>query len=224
MINNDQDFACSCPPSSVAAAGASSLTSVSSPMLWDNQSRKWNGFSSWSAKVEDYIKTGFVQLFSKPGFAKAVPNFQSFIENKREGLTQYDDGELMVTAGQLYNVVDQAAAFVRLKEETAFTIPDFVMVVDPRLPGKGFLAVEKTDCVDGKTLEYQLMGENAEDCMNLLNEIRELVSQAKEVLDDEFFCNLDNPNSWGLTRSGINRARARLPLAQSDMIILRPVQ
>jgi hypothetical protein len=224
MIKNDQDFACSCPPSSVADRSAASFSSSSPTLLWENQSRKWNGFDSWSAKVEDYIKTGFVQLFSKPGFSKAVPNFQVYAESQREGLTQYDDGELMVTTGQLYNVVDQAAAYRRLQEETAFTIPDFVLIVDPRVPGKGFLAVEKVECTDGKALEYQLTGENADDCMNLIHEINALLDQAREVLVDEFFVDLDNPGCWGLTAQGLARARARLPLTQSDLVMLRPVQ
>jgi hypothetical protein len=223
IINNDQDLARGFPPSSVASIDAPPPPTISSSALWDNHGNKWNGFDSWSAKVEDYIKSGFVQLFSKPGFAKAVPNFQAYNPNARESLSQYDDGELVVTAGQLYDVVDQAAAFKRLQEETAFTIADFVMIVDPRVPGKGFLAVEKTDFIDGQALEHQLLGEGADDCMRLVGEIRELVSQAKEVLEGEFFVNLDNPASWGLTQKGVSRARARLPLSQSDMIILQPI-
>jgi hypothetical protein len=223
QIQHDQDLARGCPPSSVAAAAASLPPSSSLSPLWHNQSYKWNGFDSWSAKVEGYIKGGFVQLFSKPGFAATLAHFQGYGQSARETLSQYDDGQLVVTAGQLYSVVDLAAAFTRLKEETAFTIADFVMVVDPRAPGKGFLAMEKTDCTDGQTLEYQLLGEGADDCMRLVSEIKELLAQAKEVLQGEFFVDLDNPSHWGLTRAGISRARARLPLTQSDMIILRPI-
>jgi hypothetical protein len=223
IIQHDQDLARGCPPSSVEDSAASSSATPSSSALWDNHRYRWNGFDSWSAKVEGYIKCGFVPLFSKPGFATTLPHFQAFGQNPREGLSQYDDGEMIVTAGQLYSVVDLAAAFTRLKEETAFTIADFVMVVDPRAPGKGFLAVEKTGCTDGRTLEHQLLGEGSDDCMRLVGEIQELLRQAKAVLQGEFFISLDDPSNWGLTKEGISRARARLPLTQSDMIILRPI-
>jgi hypothetical protein len=222
-IQHDHDLARDCPPLSVASVGASSSATIPPSAPWHNQSYKWNGFESWSAKVEGYIKGGFVPLFSKPGFAAALPHFAAFGQNAGEPLSVYDDGELVVTAGQLYNVVDVAAAFTRLREETDFTIPDFVMVVDPRAPGRGFLAVEKMQCTDGKTLEQQLLGQGADDCMQLVGEIRELLAQAKAVLQGEFVVALDNPSNWGLTKQGVSRARARLPLSQSDMIILKPI-
>ena len=160
---------------------------------------------------------------SKAGFAEALPNFQAFGQNTRENLSQYDDGETLVVAGQLYSVVDLAAAFRRLSEETAFSIPAFLMFVDPRVPGKGFLALERKACTDGKTLEHQLIGEGSDDCMRLVWEVKELLRQAREVLEGEFIADLDNPSNWGLTAEGISRARARLPLTQSDMVILRPI-
>jgi len=226
-IEKDADLARALPPPSVAGSGATlseSLSTLAPPtMAWDKTEQRWNGFDSWSAKVENYLKSGFVEPVSKPGFHEAVPHFQSFAAGHKAALEQFDDGETIVVAGQLYSVVDLAAAYRRLREETAFAVPDCLMVVDPRVPGKGFLAVEKIDCIDGSALEYQLMGERSEDCLGLVNEIRELVRQAKEVLQGEFFVNLDNPSNWGLTAVGVIRAKRRLPLTQSDLVILQPI-
>lgn len=223
-IDKDPDLARGCPPSSVVASGVSS-SDLPPPLslAWETHEHQWNGFDSWSAKVEDYLKSGFVQPVSKPGFHEAVPHFQTFGAGARAALSQYDDGETVVVAGQLYGVADLAAAYRRLREETAFVVPDCLMVVDPRVPGRAFLAVEKIDCIDGSALEYQLMGDTSDDCLRLVSEIRELIGQAKEVLRGEFFVNLDNPASWGLTAVGVIRAKRRLPLTQSDIVILQPV-
>ncbi|MBU6450998.1 MAG: hypothetical protein KGS72_04415 [Cyanobacteria bacterium REEB67] len=189
----------------------------------ERTSYRWNGFDSWGAKVADYLKSGFVTPLTKPGFANCVPHFQTFGSSSREAITQYDDGETLVAAGQLYSVADLAAAFRRLREETAFVIPETTMVVDPRVPGRAFLAIEKIDCTDGSSLEYQITGENPEDCLRLVGEIKELLAQARDVLHGEFFVNLENPANWGLTDEGIARARSRWPLTQSDLIILLPI-
>jgi len=226
-IEKDADLARAFPPPSVAGSGAhlsESLSTMAPPtMAWDQTEQRWNGFDSWSAKVEDYLKSGFVEPVSKPGFHDAVPHFQTFLWGQKTALNQYDDGETVVVVGQLYSVVDLAAAFRRLREETAFAVPQCLMVVDPRAPGKGFLAVEKIDCIDGSALEYQLLGDTSEDCLHLVNEIRELIAQAKAVLAGEFFVNLDNPCNWGLTAVGVIRAKRRLPLTQSDLVILQPI-
>jgi|GEM_PF-2870557 len=226
-IDKEPDLARGFPPSSVVDCDASLSESLSAmappPTAWASAGVKWNGFDSWSAKVEDYLSSGFVQPASKPGFHEAVPHFQTFAPGQKTAMNQYDDGDTIVVVGQLYSVVDLAAAFRRLREETAFAVPRYMMVVDPRAPGKGFLAVEKLDCIDGAALEYQLLGDTSEDCLRLVEEIRVLIDQAKEVLDGEFFVNLDNPAHWGLTAVGVIRAKRRLPLTQSDLVILQPI-
>jgi hypothetical protein len=232
-IEKDQDLARGFPPSSVATAGVSSSEIVASTEAAQSEtaqsvasvqtSFRWNGFDSWGAKVADYLKSGFVTPLTKPGFANCVPHFQTFGSSSREAITQYDDGETLVAAGQLYSVADLAAAFRRLREETAFVIPETTMVVDPRVPGRAFLAIEKIDCTDGSSLEYQITGENPDDCLRLVGEIKELLAQARDVLQGEFFVNLENPANWGLTDQGIARARSRWPLTQSDLVILLPI-
>ena len=210
----------SAPPSS----HAQDEDSQSEALAWSDQGRRWNGFDSWSAKVNDYLKSGFVTPMVMAGFAQSVPHFENFAGHTKDELNVFDDGEMTVYVGQLYNVADLAARpYERLRRETAFVVPNSTMVVDPRVTGKAFLAIQKMDCTDGSSLEYQITGQNADDCLNLVNEIRELLSQAKEVLHHEFFVNLDNPDNWGLTDEGMARARARWPLTQSDMVILRPI-
>jgi len=222
-IDKEPDLARGFPPSSVVDRGASLSDLQPPPTAWSSGGLQWNGFDSWSAKVEDYLRSGFVQPESKPGFHEAVPHFQTYPGGQKSALNQYDDGETLVVVGQLYSVVDLAAAFRRLREETAFAVPHCMMVVDPRAPGKGFLAVEKLDCIDGAALEYQLLGDTSEACVRLVDEIRVLIEQAKEVLTGEFFVNLDNPAHWGLTAVGVIRAKRRLPLTQSDLVILQPI-
>jgi hypothetical protein len=229
----DHDLTRGFPPSSMAFSGGG----ISAPPVtqregenpnseafaWSDQGRRWNGFDSWSAKVNDYLKSGFVAPKVVVGFSQTVPHFENFAGHTKDELNLFDDGEMTVYVGQLYNVADLAAAYERLRRETAFVVPASAMVIDPRVTGKAFLAIEKIDCTDGSSLEYQITGANADDCLNLVSEIRELLSQAKEVLQHEFFVNLDNPDNWGLTSEGIARARARWPLTQSDLVILRPI-
>ena len=234
-VENDHDLTRGLPPSSmVTMPGGQTLppgmhaedegvAPQSEALAWSEQTMRWRGFDSWSAKVNDYLKSGFVVPKVLAGFAQTVPHFENFAGHAKNELNIFDDGQMCVYVGQLYSVADLAGAFERLRQETSFVVPSSTMVVDPRVPGRAFLAIQKIDCTDGSSLEYQITGENADDCLKLVGEIRELLEEAKDVLRHEFFVNLDNPDNWGLTAEGIARARARWPLAQSDMVILRPI-